>query len=233
MLTNSHVIVDLTHNVNSETVTWSGSCGFSHENRLDYADNGIRVQKFKILAATGTHMDAPSHFFEGGRNIGDIDVNELFAPLVVIDVGQVEADFFLEVSHIREFEKKHGKIVPGSMVAFHSGWDRYFLDGKRFRNLDEKGVMHFPGMSAEVAELLLERGVTGVGIDTLSPDGSIMEVFPVHRLILGNSRFIVENMANLDKLPPVGASILTLPLKIEIGSESPTRSVALVPKDML
>ena len=67
----------------------------------------------------------------------------------------------------------------------------------------------------------------GIGIDTLSPDGSHMG-FPVHKIILGAGLYILENLCRLDKLPAIGAKIMALPMKIKNGSEAPARVIAKV-----
>lgn len=86
--------------------------------------------------------------------------------------------------------------------------------------------MQFPSLSAEAAQLLIERGIAGIAIDTLSPDcpGS---GDPVHRIMLSNNKYMIENIAHADQLPPVGAYVIALPLKIE-STEAPIRVVGLI-----
>ena len=72
---------------------------------------------------------------------------------------------------------------------------------------------------------LAEKNIVGIGIDTLSPDGSNMS-FPVHHKILGAGKYIIENLCHLEKLPAVGARVMALPLKIKNGSEAPCRVIA-------
>jgi kynurenine formamidase len=70
--------------------------------------------------------------------------------------------------------------------------------------------------------------VVGIGIDTLSPDGS-NDGFPVHEKILGAKKYILENLANLDKIPSRGAFALVFPMKVRDGTESAARVAALIP----
>lgn len=87
--------------------------------------------------------------------------------------------------------------------------------------------LEFPTVSKEVISFLIERDICGIGIDTLSPD--IDEDFPVHKAILGTGRFIIENLnSNLKLLPKQGGYLIIAPLKIEGGSEAPTRVFALI-----
>ena len=66
-------------------------------------------------------------------------------------------------------EHAHGPIPPGACVALRSGWDAH-LATPRFRNADASGALRFPGFGPDTAPLLLERGVAGVAVDTLSLD---------------------------------------------------------------
>jgi len=222
-------IIDLTHSVDDTIPTWNGSCGFHHEVKLSYEQAGICVQKFDMHAGIGTHMDAPTHFFENGKSIGQLEISHFFAPLICIDLSvKCSSALFAQVSDIKEFEGKFGRISKGSFVALYTSWSKYWPDSEKYRNEGSDKLMAFPGYSSDCAEFLLDRGVVGIGIDTLSPDGSNMTTFPVHKHILGAGLYIVENMNNLDQLPPVGASIANLPMKIEVGSECAVRSVGFI-----
>lgn len=220
--------LDLTHALHEKAPSWTGSCGFSYEIKMDY-DQVVRVMQYKTHAGIGTHMDAPSHFVKGGRNIGDIALEELIVPCYVIDVSsKMHPDLMISPEEIHKFEEKHGKIRKGSLVAGFTGWSRYWNDPHKYRNPDSAGKMHFPGFSAPSAKLLLEIGIAGIGIDTLSPDGSDM-TYPVHHLLLKADKYIIENLANLDKLPAEGAYALFLPLKVQEGAEAGIRAVGLIP----
>lgn len=87
--------------------------------------------------------------------------------------------------------------------------------------------LQFPSVHEEVAALLVERGISGLGTDTLSADAG-GKAFPVHRLILGYERYLVENIANAELLPPTGATALVMPMKIFGGTEAPIRIAAVV-----
>lgn len=223
------VFVDLTHTVSAEMPTWSGSCGFHHEVKRDY-DTGIRVLKYAMHAAAGTHMDAPSHFYKEGKNIADFSLEELIVPCCVLDLSKKRnAHLVIEPSDIKEYECNYGIIPKGSCVIGFTGWQEFWTIPKQYRNIQPDGTMAFPTFSKESAELLLDRGVAGIGIDTLSPDCSDEEN-PVHHLILGEGKYIIENLCNLHTLPKQGAYIFALPIKIGIGTEACVRCIGAVKK---
>jgi kynurenine formamidase len=223
--------VDLTHPLDGSVPTWTGSCGFQYQIKKDY-DQGIRVMSYKCHGGVGTHMDAPAHFIEGGATIAAIPLDQLIVPVRVIDLSaKIDPDLFVMPEDILEHEQRWGTIEPGTLVFVYTGWDRFWQEPLRYRNPDASGQMHFPGFHVKTAELLLHRGITGIGMDTLSPDGSNNlphNRYPVHECILGAGKYIIENAAHLSKMPPRGGYALALPLNITVGAESAMRLVGLI-----
>jgi kynurenine formamidase len=219
--------VDLTHTLDEQVPTWTGSCGFRHEIKMDYPQ-GCRVLSYKCHAGVGTHIDAPSHFFPNGLNAGDIPLEQLIVPLCVLDFSfRSDPDLLISSTDIAEDEAKWGEIPKSSLVIAYTGWDQFWKERERYRNPDEEGRMHYPGFAKEAAQYLLTREISGLGIDTLSPDGT-NRGFPVHEVILGEGKYIIENVAHLDQVPPRGAYAIALPLKVAAGAEAPMRLIALV-----
>ncbi len=222
-------LLDLSHPLSPEIPTWSGRCGFRLEKRIDY-DQGLRVHTLKCHAGIGTHMDAPSHFIPGAWDIEQIPLEQCMAPAVVLHlVEESGPDFKVEIEHINRYEQTFGPLPERALILAHTGWSRYWTQPPQYRNADAQGHLHFPGFSASCAEYLAQKKIVGIGIDTLSPDGS-NEGFPVHHHILGAKKYILENLANLDQLPPKGAIVLCLPVPYAGGTEAPVRVVALLSK---
>jgi kynurenine formamidase len=85
-------------------------------------------------------------------------------------------------------------------------------------------------MSQQAAELLAtQRKIDAVGLDTASLDYGPSKDFMAHRVLLGANIYGLENVANLEKLPPTGATLIALPMKIKGGTGGPTRIVAILP----
>jgi len=224
-------VIDLTHPVYEDMPFWPGGVPFKMERLADY-DQGYRLHKFNMGENTGTHVDAPSHFVKGNRNIDEIPLKRLIVPAVMIDVQEeVKSDpnYQLSVEDIRKWEKKHGEIKKGTLVIMNSGWYRKFSNPPDYVNMDDKKVMHFPGYSPEAAELLVERDVAGIGIDTLSLDYGLSKDFKTHVIMLKANKYQIENMNNLDMLPPVGAVVVIGVLPVKGGTQAPARIFALLP----
>jgi len=188
---------------------------------------------------TGTHFDAPCHWVTGKDNaVGYTDtipVQRLVAPAVVIDCSREAAadeKFVLEPAHIQVWEGKYGRIPKGAWVLMRTDWSKRD-DPARFLNIKEDGP-HSPGPSAASVKFLInERDVNGWGVEAVGTDHgqafAFEPAFPAHHLMHGANKFGLASLTNLDKLPPTGTLLITPPLKIEKGSGSPLRVLALVP----
>lgn len=228
-----YTIIDLTHTITPSIPLWPGSDPFSMKIRYDYHEVGCRAAAYSFVAGTGTHMDAPAHFIKGAPTIDALPAHTLIAPLCLIDVSEKarsNQDYTLQPSDLHAWEKQYGQIPASSIVVMRSDWSKRWPDLKAFLNEDQEGKKHFPGFSTQAAQLLLERNVAGIGIDTFSLDAGIATTFPVHHLMLAQGIFFIECLTNLDQLPPHGAFICALPLNIADAPECPARVVALIPR---
>lgn len=225
-------VVDLTHTMHPDMPYWPGGVPFKMERLVDY-DHGYRFHRFEMGENTGTHVDAPSHFIEGKRSIDKLTVDELVVPLAILDVKakvKENPDYQVSGADIVDWEAVHGPVPVGSLFVVNTGWYKRFADAKQYLHQDTEGIMHFPGYSSEAAKLLLEREVVGIGIDTLSIDPGISKDFATHKLFLGADKYMIENLANLDAVPELGATVVVGVLPITDGSQAQARVIALIPE---
>ncbi len=111
----------------------------------------------------------------------------------------------------------------------HSGWARYASDAAKYTGKDAAGVFHFPGIHPEAAEWLLkERRVVGLAVDTLSLDPGPSKHFRTHAIWLPAGRWGIENIANLEQVPPTGATLIAGVPKVQGATGAPARILALV-----
>jgi kynurenine formamidase len=186
---------------------------------------------------TGTHFDAPVHWVTGrdGQDVSQVPLTRLIAPAAVIDFtaqAAAEADFLLEVDHIKEWESQHGALPAGGWLLYRTGWDARSRDQDTFLNANETGP-HTPGVSVECARWLAQEApVIGFGVETVGTDAgaahSFDPPFPCHSSMLGADKYGLTQLQNLALLPPQGAMIIVSPLPITGGSGSPCRALALV-----
>jgi kynurenine formamidase len=188
---------------------------------------------------TGTHLDAPIHWVSGrdGLDVSQAPLSTLVAPAVVIDVtAEVEkdADFLLQVEHVRAWESEHGALPENGWLLVRTGWSARGDDAAAFANIDENGS-HTPGLSPECARWLArDTPITGLGVETVGTDAGaapdLKPAFPCHAEFMGADKWGVTSLRNLDRLPLSGAVLVVCPLPIVGGSGSPARVLALVEK---
>jgi kynurenine formamidase len=219
-------VVDLTHTFREDFALYPGSPeGNARTTKRTIAANGFYGQQWTFWEHTATHMDVPGHFIAGGRTSEQIMLEELIRPIVVIDIsGRAASEPATEVTQddLRRFERRHGRIPKGALVAMNSGWAAKAGDSNAFIN-----GMQFPGFSGAATQWLLdERKIGGIGVDTLSLDNGPSQSFASHLAVLGADRVGIENLANLDKLPPRGATVVMGLIPWKEGSGGPARVLA-------
>jgi len=234
-------IVDMSHSFDADTIYWPTEDGFDLQIGFEgITDGGYYYLSNRFAAADhgGTHLDAPRHFAEGRDTVEKVPLERLIGPACVIDVSQAaqgNADYRVRADDITAWEALHGRIRAGCIVLANTGYARFWPDRERYMGTAESGErgvanLHFPGFSLESAELLAERSVAAVGIDTPSIDYGQSKDFIVHQYLYDLNIPGFENVANLNALPPIGAFVIALPMKIAGGSGAPLRMIGFVPE---
>lgn len=234
-------LVDLTHPFNTGTVYWpTAPSGFGYAPLASGRTEGgwyYSAGAFQAPEHGGTHMDAPVHFKEGGITADQVALDRLVAPVVVIDVtaqATTSPDYEIQLTDLTSFETRYGPIARGTIVLVRTGWSSRWSDKREYLGDDTPGDasrLHFPGFGEEVMRILVEqRGVAAVGLDTASLDPGRSTEFLAHRIAAAAGVPGFENLTNLDKVPPKGAWLLALPMKIENGTGGPLRAVAMIPE---
>ncbi|MBS0169047.1 MAG: cyclase family protein [Nitrospira sp.] len=233
-------LVDLTYSFDESTLVWPRNLPFHREGseRGGTVDEAwYATGQVALSEHAGTHMDAPSHFAKGQVGIDGIPVGHLIGPAVLVDVRAAVAtqmDYRLSLDDLRGWEVRHGTIPDGAVVMMLTGWGTHWKNRDRYfgsATPDVPSTLHFPGFSEEAARFLVaERHIVGIGIDTPSIDYGPSQHFEVHRIINGAGLYGLENVARLEELPPSGATLIALPMKIAGGSGAPVRIVGIIPE---
>ncbi len=192
---------------------------------------GFYSQEWRLQEHAGTHMDAPGHFVRGGRLSPQIRPSELTGiPLAVVDISERAArnpDAVVRPDDVRRYERRHGRIASGALVAMNSGWARKVNDPLEFKGGEAFPNYHFPGWGIDAVEWLLDnRSPTAIGVDTMSLDPGNSRRFPVHLRWLRANKYGLENLKNLDRIPPRGARVFVGLIPWERGSGGPSRVIA-------
>lgn len=228
--------VDLSCEVSPQTQCFSSFPAMSMQRLFNVAEHGFATDLHCLVGQYGTHLDAPSHFVSGARDLEAISVEELLLPLCVIDKSREVAenpDFVLRAAHIEEWEQEHGRIPAASFVAFRSDWHKRHAGGDMY-NRDAAGAGHTPGWGLDALKLLCEdRKVGAVGHETFDTDSALdcaRDGLKGELYLLGRDRFQVEVLVNLDQCPPTGALIFCGVPKVKGATGFAARCFALCPR---
>ncbi|MCP4997542.1 MAG: cyclase family protein [Hyphomicrobiales bacterium] len=232
--------IDLTHPFNADTIYWPTAKMFEKEEVFHgHTDGGwfYSANNFSAAEHGGTHIDAPIHFAEGADTVDEVPLNRLIGPGIVIDVSKQsgeDVDYLVTAADVEAFEAENGRLPAGAIVLLNTGRASLYPDRAAYMGTAERGAeavpkLHFPGLGVGAAKLLVERGISAVGIDTPSIDRGQSKDFAAHVELMKNNIPAFENVADMSALPPTGPTIIALPMKIEGGSGGPLRIVAQLP----
>lgn len=169
---------------------------------------GINISFISMGSHTGTHMDAPFHYFEEGFTVDNIPLSRLIGPAKVIEV---KTDKIILPIHFLD-----KSIEKGDNILFKTSNSNLWVK--------EGFQKDFVYLSMEAAEYLAEKKVNLVGIDYLSIDSYTNEESPNHRILLSENIIILEGL-DLSNVQEGEYILLTLPLKLKDCDGSPVRAV--------
>jgi len=235
-------IVDLSHAYDANAIFWPTAEAF----RLDKVADGVTPGGYYYAANNfftsehgGTHIDAPVHFAQGRQTVDEIPLEKLVGFAIVVDVtaaSAADADYQITVLDFERWEQQHGQIPTDSLVLLRTGYAQHWPDAARYLGTAERGEaavaqLHFPGLHPDAARwLAANRAISAIGIDTASIDYGQSTQYESHRALYERNIPAFENLASLDRLPPIGATVVALPMKIKGGSGAPLRAIALLPQ---
>lgn len=235
-------ILDMTFPYDDSTIYWPNAKPFKlTKGAWGVNDKGYWYAANEYSAAEhgGTHADAPIHFGRNGRTIDQVPLEEWIGPAARINVTakcEKDRDYLLQVDDIRQWEATYGPLPAKAWVIMYTGIDtKYYPDKKRILGTDVSGeaaipYLSFPGFSPQAVEFLLkQRDITGLALDTPSIDYGKSQDFKVHQILLGANKLALENIAHLDKLPDIGATLYVIPMMIGQGTGAPARVFAVLP----
>jgi kynurenine formamidase len=233
-------VVDLTHAFDANSVYWPTAEPFKLETDFEgMTDKGYYYSAYRYSAAEhgGTHLDSPVHFAKGRHTVDQIPLQQLMGAAVVVDVTSqcaTNPDYQVGVADFQNWERRNGRIAPGTIVLLRTGFGKYYPDRKKYLGTEERGAgavakLHFPGLDPAAARWLTQnRSIKAIGLDTPSIDYGQSTLFESHRILFEKNIPAFENVANLEQLPLKGFSVIALPMKIRGGSGGPLRIVALL-----
>lgn len=152
---------------------------------------------------TSTHLDAPLHMIKGGENIETIGLERLVRSCRVLDLTEVN-------DRITAADLQDLSINKGDFLLF-----------KTKNSLGETSATEFIFLAEDGAKLLIEKGVNGVGIDTLGIERS-QTGHPSHKALFSNDVLILEGL-NLKEVAEGEYFMVCAPIKLLNTEAAPAR----------
>ena len=182
--------------------------------RMEPPAQGYTAKLLMLADHTGTHVDAPAHFYPGAATIDQMPLEMFSGEALVADctwaagnAGPLDVDTFMQ-----SLARDGLTLRPGDIVLL-----QLMADGQDV----------FCGLSAAMSQYLVDQRVKLVGVDRGTPDCPMIKDKPAHVKLLGAQIPIVEGLRNLDQVKGRRFQFLGLPLKIAGASGSPIRAVAI------
>lgn len=215
-------LIDLSHTVEDGMITYKGLpapiiCDYlSREaSRRIYAEGTeFQIGKIELVANTGTYIDSPFHRYADGKDLSDLDLEQvahLEGVLVRVGIRDERAITEHAFAHVE---------VGGKAVLIQTDWSRHWRTDQYFEG--------HPFLTEAAARYLRDQGATLVGIDTYNIDDTADGRRPVHTILLGADIPIVEHMTGLAQLPDSGFRFYAVPVKVKGFGTFPVRAFAVV-----
>lgn len=164
------------------------------------------VSRLVLGTHTGTHVDAPRHFFDDGAAVDALPLDVLVGPARVVSTT-------------------HGGGITVEDLAAMAGAVRVLLKTPNSGLWNSRGFHRdYAYLTEAAARHLVERGTRLVGIDYLSIEEFKKAGAPAHRVLLSAGTTIVEGL-NLAAVEPGEYEMFCLPLRVAGGDGAPARVV--------
>jgi kynurenine formamidase len=199
------MLYDLTQTLNENTPVYPGDPKVKIEQVGVIAKDGFCDHLVTFGTHNGTHMDAPAHMIDGGKELKDYPVERFVVPAVCIDVRSG-----FDAAEVT-------KQIPetGLGVLFYTGASDYFHDERYWHD--------YSVPDGATVKALIDKKVSLVGVDTGSFDNT--DSFPVHKALLGADILLIENLTNVGPLTGKRFELYALPIKLEQDG-APARVIA-------
>ena len=214
-------IIDLTHPFDDSTPPFPGNppvevgiLAAIPENHPAGKPGYVNSCTFKTCVHTGTHMDAPFHFYRNHPTIDRIPLDRCMGRALLIGLSDIAPNAEITPADLHPYQEQISEI---RRVVLNTGWAIHWTKEMFFTD--------FPVITTEAAQFLVDCGTELIGIDTPSIDKAPNES---HFIVLGNDTLIIENLTNLDLIEEDVFHLIALPLKITGRDGSPVRVAAVL-----
>lgn len=217
---------DLSHKLTPNVQIYPGDPPFTCHSHASLEKDGYNVKAISMGSHTGTHIDAPAHFFADGKTIDQLSLSSLVGPALVVDATHKLAR---EIITWDDLDPYSDRMKEGTILLIRTGWSKHWCTPKYYDH---------PYLDRDAIKRVLATGIRVVGVDTLNPDETPfngvggLHGFGVHETILGAGGVIAENLTNLEAIDGPGYTVSLVPLNMDGSDGSPVRAYAWKDSDV-
>ena len=232
--------IDLTHRVTPDIPVWKGFAPSKFNPTVNpatgqpytYANDGFEATAYQLSTdQLGTQLDPPAHWDPNYPAIDELPPTYAVRPLVVISIAKQAAKdprYALQVSDVKRFEKRRGRIPRGSVVMVRSDWSkRWTEDPEQAKAL--AADPDFPGVSLKALKFLhIRRHILFHGHEPLDTDTT--PTLEGEAWLMHHGYTQAEGVDNLDAVPATGCLVNIGYPKFAGGVGGYARYVAICPR---
>ena len=210
-------IIDLSHIIENGMSAWPGDEPPFIQKIYTHDKNEVQVISLSMTTHSGTHLDTPRHFFKPGATVDAMGLHNFYGKGVLIDCNKFGQYMEIPLNHVLYYREQ---LANADFALIYTGWDHHWSKPQYYD--------HFPVLSVEAVNFLVNCNLKGIGLDFPSIDDIGSKTYPNHNHVLRNGLIIIENLTNLGALADEPFQFAAFPLKIREGDGSTVRAVAFV-----
>lgn len=207
--------IDISYEISERTQMYPGLFKPQIYQEKEIKIDGVNIKKLNMITHTGTHIDAPRHFYQHGITIDKLPLDKFIGEAVYLDLSKTKLGSIITIKDIMVYDNL---INTKDIVILNTGIFK--------KHLQKEFNTKYPTISADVANWFVKKEISTFATDATSVDRDGES--NIHKILLGANIPIIENLTNLDKIISERIKLIAIPLKIENGDGSPCRAIALL-----
>lgn len=217
-------VIDLTHIIDPEKANRKfaiETVGAETVNkqvvRLD--EQWYIMTNISMVSHIATHIEVPYHIFPDGHDLSTMPIESYYGEAILLDFTDIGQRVPISAERVQKEAKKAGQIKTGDIVLCNLGYaDRY----------GEPSYSESPYFTAEAISWLAESGMKLLGVDAGGVELPRSENHTNHSTLFSHNIPLIENVANLNKLPAGRFRLCAFPYPIKGVESFPVRVVAFI-----
>jgi arylformamidase len=217
MISISRTYHDLSHLISQDMLVYPGDPQPKFEPFATMEKDKINVTRIVIGSHTGTHVDAPKHFFADGNSVDKEPLNKFIGEAIILDISDVVSGKGITDADLDSYSKV---IKRNDILLLYTGTN------DKWKKEEAARINEFTYLDLSAAEWVIEHEIKCIGLDTLSVEKYGVKEGLTHKKLLSNNVGIIENLnSNIRRFVGKRMFFVCLPLMLKGVDGSPSRAI--------